>query len=36
MRWIGHMYRDLVGNLKGLRLSGRHEPRFEDNAKRNP
>lgn len=30
------MYRDLIGNLKGVRLSGRPEPRLDDNAKMNP
>jgi hypothetical protein len=36
MRWIGHMYRDLIGNVEGMRLSGRPEPRLEDNVKMNP
>jgi len=35
-RWIGHMYRDLIGNLEGMRLSGRPEPRLEDNFKMDP
>jgi len=32
MRWVGHMYRDLIGNLEGKILAGRPEPRLEDNA----
>ena len=36
MNWIGHMCRDLIGNLEGMRLSGRPEPRLEDNAKMDP
>jgi hypothetical protein len=30
------MYRDFIGNLEGMRLSGIPEPRFEVNAKMDP
>jgi len=30
------MYRDLILNLEGMRLSGRPEPRLDDSAKMDP